>query len=131
MTVICPKCKNTFTTRWISIVWTPRVVTDSEQELVNSISDEHTDPHHEEKTIAEIFEESYMKLGKRKFMGEEQTMFKCKKCGENIEEFLLYAHLQDHKNPESMFGKEAWDSIPDGVEKESLRYRFDQWEAEE
>jgi len=38
-------------------------------------------------------------------MGSEGRIFRCKKkgCGESLEEFLLFAHYQDHKNHKNHF----------------------------
>lgn len=41
--------------------------------------------------------------------------FKCHKCREHVDEFLLYAHLEDHKNPEALFGQEAYDRLKELV----------------
>ncbi len=87
----------------------------------------------EEKTIAQVFEESYMVLGETMFMGEKVNMFRCKKCGEKLQELFLYSHHLDHKNPNAKFGKEAWDYLSEEEKQNPLiRDMYDSfWEGEE
>ena len=87
----------------------------------------------EEKTIAQVFEESYMVLGETMFMGEKVNMFRCKKCREKLQESFLYSHHLDHKNPSAKFGKEAWDYLSEEEKQNPLiRDMYDSfWEGEE
>ncbi len=61
--------------------------------------------------ITKTFESNYTyKMEKTGALGHIRY-FQCHKCKELVDEFLLYAHLEDHKNPEAVFGKKALERL--------------------
>ena len=63
------------------------------------------------KTVDQIFKENYTYVKYKEYGGEMHKFFKCNKCNDMVEEFLLYAHLEDHKNPNALFGQEALEEL--------------------
>lgn len=63
-------------------------------------------------SIHDKFVYTYELVGKKEFMGEIQNYYRCIHCNEHVEEFLLYAHMEDHKNSEALFGEDALKNIP-------------------
>jgi len=70
--------------------------------------------------IAKTFESNYTyKMEKTGALGHIRY-FQCHKCRELVDEFLLYAHLEDHKNPEAIFGKEALERLLEFMPSEKM-----------
>ena len=63
------------------------------------------------KTVDQIFKENYTYVKYKEYGGEMHKFFKCNKCNDMVEEFLLYAHLEDHKNPDALFGQDALEEL--------------------
>lgn len=68
-------------------------------------------PDKEKQDIDKIYRDNYTYIKYKEFGGRMHKYFKCNKCGEFVEEFCLYSHLEDHKNPEAKFGVEMLEEL--------------------